>query len=285
MTIQREADAMNKGAWCAAFGASLLAIAGTLAGCMTDGSNSDVKFVPTGAEAGMSLAAAKRTIQYEARKYHSDGAADHKQEAVHFEPTQWLFTYYDPSTNKKGVYGGCEYEKYEPDIYKYLAGDRFSVFPKKNGPCTLPSFAIFSEARAQDVATAMQRWRISTPEERAAFFAAETSVTPAMVDSYARVRASQAIPEEARRYRVLADAAIREKRFPDAANAYEDALDVAPWWGQGHFNAALVLAEIYYYRDAINHMRKYLALTPGASDARQVQDKIYEWENVLRSKT
>jgi len=273
---------MSKGVIVIAFGASLLAIACTLAGCMTDGGNSNVKFVPTSGQGDLSLAAAKRTIQHEMRKVHGDDNRD--PESVNFEPTQWVVTYYNPRTNKKGRYPGCDYEKYEVDILKFSSG-RFYIHPAKGSGCAMPQFVIITETRAQEVATAMQRWHTSTPEERAAFFAAEANVTPAMVDSYARVRGSQAIPEEAQRHRVLADAAIREKRFADAANAYEDALDVAPWWGQGHFNAALVLAEIYYYRDAVNHMKKYLALTPGASDARQVQNKIYEWEDALRSKT
>jgi hypothetical protein len=37
------------------------------------------------------------------------------------------------------------------------------------------------------------------------------------------------LPEEARRFKVQAEAAVREKRFDDAADLYGEALDVAPW--------------------------------------------------------
>jgi tetratricopeptide (TPR) repeat protein len=84
--------------------------------------------------------------------------------------------------------------------------------------------------------------------------------------------------EDVRRYRVQAEAAVREKRFQDAATLYGRALYLAPWWPEGHFNAALILSELGQYDRAINHMKKYLALVPGAPDARAAQDKIYAWE-------
>ena len=212
---------------------------------------------------------------------------------MYFEATRWGQTIYTPSTNKKYSYLPCEYEKYDPSIKEledaaygpYKGRTVYLVQPSDASPCSNPKIQLPTRARAELVAAAMLRWQKSTPDERAAFLASETTATPEMIASYARARGPQTIPEDVRRQRVIADAAIREKRFVDAAAAYEDALDLAPWWGQGHFNVALVLAEIYHYRDAVNHMKKYLALTPDASDARQVQDKIYEWEDALRIKT
>lgn len=86
-------------------------------------------------------------------------------------------------------------------------------------------------------------------------------------------------PEDARRYRVQAESAVRDKRFGDAAQRYAEALKVAPWWPEGRFNRSLVLAETNRYGEAIAEMKRYLTLVPDAPNARAAQDKIYEWED------
>jgi tetratricopeptide (TPR) repeat protein len=92
------------------------------------------------------------------------------------------------------------------------------------------------------------------------------------------------LPEDARRFRVRAESAVSEKRFDDAADRYEEALKLAPWWPEGRFNRALVLGELERYTEAIREMKKYLALVPDAPNARAAQDKIYEWEDKAGSK-
>lgn len=89
-------------------------------------------------------------------------------------------------------------------------------------------------------------------------------------------------PEEARRFRVQAEVAVREKRFEAAADLYEEALGVAPWWPEGYFNHALVLAETGDFRSAVRSMNRYLKLAPNASDSRAARDKVYEWEAKIR---
>ncbi len=89
------------------------------------------------------------------------------------------------------------------------------------------------------------------------------------------------LPEEARKYKAQAEFAFEEKRFEDATRYYARALEIAPWWPDGHFNRALILAELYGYEEAIREMRKYLLLAPDAPDARAAQDKIYQWESRL----
>ena len=85
-------------------------------------------------------------------------------------------------------------------------------------------------------------------------------------------------PEAARRYRVRAEAAVRDKEFEDAADNYAEALRVAQWWPEGRFNRALILAELKRYPEAMREMKRYLLLVPDAPNARAAQDKIYEWE-------
>ncbi len=86
------------------------------------------------------------------------------------------------------------------------------------------------------------------------------------------------LPEEARKFRVQAEGAVRDKKFEDAAELYGKALSIAPWWPKGHFNRALVLGETRFYLGAIREMKRYLTLVPNAPDARAAQDKIYAWE-------
>lgn len=94
-----------------------------------------------------------------------------------------------------------------------------------------------------------------------------------------RYRAEKpAFPEEARRFRVQAEAAVSEKLFGEAADKYEAALRAAPWWPEGRFNRALVLGELERHGEAIKEMKRYLALAPEAANARAAQDKIYAWE-------
>lgn len=86
------------------------------------------------------------------------------------------------------------------------------------------------------------------------------------------------LPEAARKFRIQAEAALRDKEFDDAAEFYAEALKQAPWWPEGRFNRALILSELGEYDEAISEMKKYLALAPDAPNARATQDKIYEWE-------
>lgn len=85
-------------------------------------------------------------------------------------------------------------------------------------------------------------------------------------------------PEIARKFRVQAEASVRNRDYEDAADLYDEALKIAPWWPEGRFNRALILGELKEYGEAMAEMKKYLMLVPTAPNARPAQDKIYEWE-------
>jgi len=107
---------------------------------------------------------------------------------------------------------------------------------------------------------------------------AEEEAWQEAVRRYREAPVKPALPEEARRFKVQAEAAVAQKEFAEAADRYRDAIKVAPWWPEGHFNRALILGETGRYRNAIDEMKKYLTLVPNAPDARGAQDKVYEWE-------
>ena len=86
------------------------------------------------------------------------------------------------------------------------------------------------------------------------------------------------LPEEARKFRVLAEDAIKEKRFEDAAGYYERGLRIEPMWPEGHYNLALLDGELKKYAQAASHMRLYLEMVPNAKDAAAARDKVIIWE-------
>jgi len=96
--------------------------------------------------------------------------------------------------------------------------------------------------------------------------------------AYQKTAIKPSLPETARRFMVQAGDAVREKKFDDAADLYNQALNIAPLWPEGHFNRALVLGETGNYESAAREMKRYLLLVPNAPNARAAQDKIYTWE-------
>jgi formylglycine-generating enzyme required for sulfatase activity len=101
-----------------------------------------------------------------------------------------------------------------------------------------------------------------------------------VVAKYLAAKPKPVLPEEARKYKVQAEFLVQEKQIDKAIELYGKALDIAPWWPEGHFKLAQILAETKHYRDAMREMKHYLQLEPDGADARAAQDKIYQWEVV-----
>lgn len=102
------------------------------------------------------------------------------------------------------------------------------------------------------------------------------------VEIYRNTTPKPVLSEEARKFKVQAEFAVQEKQFAKAAELYGKALDIAPWWSEGHFNRALILGETKNYWNAMREMKRYLHLEPDASNARAAQDKIYVWESKVK---
>jgi tetratricopeptide (TPR) repeat protein len=115
-----------------------------------------------------------------------------------------------------------------------------------------------------------------------------TAITPEQgvnaAQAMARVisKAKPILSEEARRLKVQAEGAVRDKKFKDAAEFYGELLRIAPWWPEGYFNRAVIFGELKKFPMAIQEMKRYLLLAPNAPNARTVQDNIYEWERKAR---
>ena len=86
------------------------------------------------------------------------------------------------------------------------------------------------------------------------------------------------LPDAVRIQRIAAEDAIKNSH-PDAAlEYYEEGLDICPTWPEGHFNAALIAAELGDYADAVEDMQSYLELVPNAPDAQASRDQIDLWQ-------
>jgi formylglycine-generating enzyme required for sulfatase activity len=101
-----------------------------------------------------------------------------------------------------------------------------------------------------------------------------------VVAKYKAAKPKPELSEEARKYKVQAEFMVQEKQLDKAVALYGKALDIAPWWPEGHYQLGLILGETKKYRDAMREMQRYLLLAPDGADARVAQDKLYQWEMV-----
>lgn len=133
--------------------------------------------------------------------------------------------------------------------------------------------------RVMSALYALQQNAIREKKETAAYSAAFSA---SLAVHREKAAANVALPEQANKYKVQAEGAVRGKDFDDAAGLYRAALNIAPWWPAGHYNRALVLSESGDHELAIDEMNYYLQLVPDAANARTAQNKIYEWERLAK---
>jgi len=96
---------------------------------------------------------------------------------------------------------------------------------------------------------------------------------------YRALNVKPVVSEEQRKFIVQANTFLEEKNYDNAITSYYKAIDVDQTsYPRAYFNLALTYSMVNKYEDAIMNMNKYLLLVPNASDAREAQDKIYEWE-------
>lgn len=97
------------------------------------------------------------------------------------------------------------------------------------------------------------------------------------VDEYKASGRYPDLPETVKTYDIQATTAVKNKNFETASEIYAKAIAIAPWWAKGHFNRALILAELTSTDAAVVEMQRYLYLVPNAPNAQEVRVKIAEW--------
>jgi tetratricopeptide (TPR) repeat protein len=95
---------------------------------------------------------------------------------------------------------------------------------------------------------------------------------------YPALPVKPSLPEEARRYLVQSRVHVEDKNITQAIDLYDKAIALAPWWPSSHFDRGLLLGQIGKNEEAIASMKRFLQLSPTSENARDGQDKIYEWE-------
>lgn len=109
-------------------------------------------------------------------------------------------------------------------------------------------------------------------DERLALFQAKAA-------QYRGMKVKPPVSEEQRKYIVQANAANAQKEYAGAIDLYGKVIDVDPVsYPEAYFNLSLLSAQMQRFKPAIAYMKQYLLLVPEAKDARNGQDKIYEWE-------
>ncbi|MDE2293050.1 MAG: hypothetical protein KGL53_13295, partial [Elusimicrobia bacterium] len=89
------------------------------------------------------------------------------------------------------------------------------------------------------------------------------------------------VPEEARRHAVRAQVLTRTEKeagFAPAAAELEQAVLLAPWWGDGYYNLGLMQEGAKDYAGAARSLRLCLLASPDSPNASEVQNKVYELE-------
>lgn len=105
-----------------------------------------------------------------------------------------------------------------------------------------------------------------------------------IAEQYRALTVKLPISEEQRKYIVQANALSEGKEYIRAIGLYNKAVEVDPVaYPVAYFNLALLSAQVQNFDGAIFNMKKYLILVPDAGDARSAQDKIYEWEAMIRN--
>jgi len=96
------------------------------------------------------------------------------------------------------------------------------------------------------------------------------------------MKPAPAISEEARKYFVKAATIQKEAKeagsYELAVTAYNQALLVASWWPEAYYNLSLALETLGRFDEAVGALKLYILTGPGAAEAREAQDRVYEIE-------
>lgn len=97
------------------------------------------------------------------------------------------------------------------------------------------------------------------------------------------LKSAPAIPEDARRSFVrgnsaLSDAKVQED-YARAQRRYEEALVIAPWWGDPYFNLAKAQELQKDFSGAVHSLKFFLLTSLSPDEARKTQDYLYVLED------
>jgi tetratricopeptide (TPR) repeat protein len=135
----------------------------------------------------------------------------------------------------------------------------------------------WSQSDAQQIADALRVLVLDSRQNLDGIFAAKYQKFLETCQAWLEGKGTAPFPEEARQHQLLAQDAMSRNDSDKALDEYDKALNAAPCWGQGRYQAAQLEAQEGYYPIAIQDMKKYLLLTPNAPNAQAVRDQITIW--------
>jgi len=150
---------------------------------------------------------------------------------------------------------------------------------KKGVPIIWPAK---SEAEAFSTALSVLKQNAIKEKAKPASEAASFAEFQARAKAWRALKVKPDLPPDVRRFRLLAEDAIKHQEFDKAVDYYEQGLAIEPLWPQGQYNAALLYGEMKEYRDAELHMKRYLELVPDAPDAQAARDQIMIWQSRMK---
>jgi hypothetical protein len=183
----------------------------------------------------MSLEEAKDTIQRGIRWVWSDGTGDHDFQVWEFAVDR-IDSYIFARNGRTARYTSCPYEAFDPYViadngvffFGVHKGQAASAAFLGGGDCgSWAGISVPTPDRANHVAAALLRWKTSTLAERQAYFAEQQQGFASIAANYRNTTPRPPVPEDLRRVQVVAEEAVREERFVEAADAYERALERA----------------------------------------------------------
>jgi len=93
---------------------------------------------------------------------------------------------------------------------------------------------------------------------------------------------AQDIPEEAQKHLARGKAAVEMAKNPEdykaAITEFQQAIQIAPTWGEPHYQLGLAYEKMEKYSDAIASLKRYVELAPDAENVKEVKELIYKLE-------
>jgi len=178
------------------------------------------------------------------------------------------------------------YAEQDPRLYGALERDQILEFydteARRTRTLQAGARALQAEQQGQPAEAFghyQRAYALATKEDDAERYAGE------MLRLYRALPRNPPLPDVARGWFIQGEERARAQQYSEAEASFLRVTRVAPWFPQGHFNLALVLARLERYGEAADHMERFLALAPESEHAEVAQDRLWQWKGRVPAAT